>query len=149
LAVAARLSGASQDKELKDSEKLASQADVEITRIKALKQSAPGRTASSVLVDNGMGQLPLDKLLAKLETIKLAAKDQVRLLLLRSVEDSRGRPSTNSRINANLSQLCLRFGLLLLDRHRSNCFFFFFLPATILLGPCASSTHPRRRGQAP
>jgi hypothetical protein len=63
---------------LKDAEKLASQADVELARLQQLKQSRKqgSERGSSILVDSG-ATMTMDRLLAKLEAIKLQAKDKV------------------------------------------------------------------------
>jgi hypothetical protein len=77
--IASRLHGNHQDQELKQSERLLNQLDMEITRLRLQQQSMKKSTitVSSVLIDSGQ-LMPLNTLKNKIELLKKQTKEKVR-----------------------------------------------------------------------
>ena len=88
IAVAARLSGTNQDPDLKEHEKNLSKAEAELARLRVQKQQSSSTTisSSSILVDGG-NKMPVDKLIQKLENLKIESKEQIRVIRLRIREE--------------------------------------------------------------
>eukprot|EP01041_Mallomonas_annulata_P008774 gene8774-18148_t len=75
LVIASRLSGASKDTELKELETKNIAVDSEISILRQQKTVSIHTEKSSIYIDNG-SIMPIDKLITKLERLKLALKDQ-------------------------------------------------------------------------
>ena len=88
LAIAARLSGPSQDRALADLNSKLNALESDLSRVKQMKQKSASM-ASSKLIDGG-SSLPIESLLTKLDALKVDVKDKVRLYRqqVRDEEDS-------------------------------------------------------------
>lgn len=80
VAISARFSGDLQDKRIHEVTQLLGGVENEIRRIEGSRKKIvkEGGKTSSILVDNGKQNLPLDKLLVKLDDIGNAYRDKVR-----------------------------------------------------------------------
>ena len=88
--IAGRLSGIGQDSDLKEREKVLTQADAEIARLSVQKQKSKSLSkekASSVIVDGGQS-MPIEKVLFELEEKKKNAKNDIKLLRQRVREEA-------------------------------------------------------------